>query len=534
MHPSRALQNNDILREIFQCLANRNPTYHRNRKALVRSARVCKAFFDPALDVLWGSLDNLLPLFKIFTPFVKVRMNDMEAEHGVWTDVYCLCGDITEDEWTRFQQYARRVRTLCHDLYGTKSNIDSMVYTYLVRHNKGQPLLPFLRELEWGQLLSTNMDLLAFASPTLRRFRFQFNGKADRNKPSPGRNFGLQVLIRTMLSVAPGLKDVSVSNFGNPLYYMPITRCSNIRKVEITDRQPVLNVTILQALSTMKNLADLSLIPLTWEEESNLVSVTLTGLQRLVVKGTARNMTRFFKILSAPNLCSLVLRVQGDAHHAERNFHDCLVAACTQYGSSLRAIHLLSSFHLLGENLSPVADVSLMGFIEPLLGLHDIETISIRCGFNHHCKVSAKDQDIHDMATAWPNLTELDLSYRPAMEAPSIASIVDFALLCPKLRTLALPSLNTGFPSNLDQYPILSHNLRKLRFGYPTDAETDSLRMAQFIDRFFPNLDTADDALRYLEQMPDERVVTLLIAFQSVRKQQVVREKADASRSGKA
>lgn len=37
--------------------------------ALARSARVCKVFADPALDVLWRELDDLLVLLRILPPF---------------------------------------------------------------------------------------------------------------------------------------------------------------------------------------------------------------------------------------------------------------------------------------------------------------------------------------------------------------------------------------------------------------------------------------------------------------------------------
>lgn len=41
------------------------------QRALARSARVCKAFAEPALDVLWRELDDLLVLLRILPPFQK-------------------------------------------------------------------------------------------------------------------------------------------------------------------------------------------------------------------------------------------------------------------------------------------------------------------------------------------------------------------------------------------------------------------------------------------------------------------------------
>lgn len=41
------------------------------QRALARSARVCKAFAEPALDVLWRELDDFLVLLRILPPFQK-------------------------------------------------------------------------------------------------------------------------------------------------------------------------------------------------------------------------------------------------------------------------------------------------------------------------------------------------------------------------------------------------------------------------------------------------------------------------------
>ena len=80
----RALQCYDILRSIFEELApleevwydhevafgNGNAWYSRQvdfarKNTLARCARVCKAFYTPAISVLWRDLDNLSPFLTV-------------------------------------------------------------------------------------------------------------------------------------------------------------------------------------------------------------------------------------------------------------------------------------------------------------------------------------------------------------------------------------------------------------------------------------------------------------------------------------
>jgi len=56
----RALENADVLLEIFEHLSPRNDS-----AVLSAAARVCRSFCGPALDVLWSELDDLVPLFQL-------------------------------------------------------------------------------------------------------------------------------------------------------------------------------------------------------------------------------------------------------------------------------------------------------------------------------------------------------------------------------------------------------------------------------------------------------------------------------------
>ena len=77
-----ALRCQDILTEIFKHLSpgwldewKRDPQCAQDQKtqrqALASAARVCRAFSDPALDVLWRALDDVQPVLWLFPTFVR-------------------------------------------------------------------------------------------------------------------------------------------------------------------------------------------------------------------------------------------------------------------------------------------------------------------------------------------------------------------------------------------------------------------------------------------------------------------------------
>lgn len=50
---------------------------YEDRRTLASCARVCRSFSDAALDVLWGTLDDVLPLLSIFSCLTEV--NDLKV-----------------------------------------------------------------------------------------------------------------------------------------------------------------------------------------------------------------------------------------------------------------------------------------------------------------------------------------------------------------------------------------------------------------------------------------------------------------------
>ncbi|KAH9924900.1 uncharacterized protein B0H18DRAFT_1119687 [Fomitopsis serialis] len=107
MSVATALQTTDILCAISEQLSveRYNRRFRGKRRAdLARLARVCTAFVDPALRVLWRMLPGAGPLLRLLSCVDVVR-------HEHYTE-FVLGRAVVAEEWERFHHYARYVQVI--------------------------------------------------------------------------------------------------------------------------------------------------------------------------------------------------------------------------------------------------------------------------------------------------------------------------------------------------------------------------------------------------------------------------------------
>ncbi|EIW52597.1 uncharacterized protein TRAVEDRAFT_53040 [Trametes versicolor FP-101664 SS1] len=116
--PHPALQNQDILLAIFSQARARAEHEQVPHDSVAKCARVCQAFRDPALQVLWERLSSILPLLRLLAPNFRNIDGGHEAQDGMDVrkyNAYVLREIPDAKQWARFCEYARRVRVLHHD-----------------------------------------------------------------------------------------------------------------------------------------------------------------------------------------------------------------------------------------------------------------------------------------------------------------------------------------------------------------------------------------------------------------------------------
>jgi hypothetical protein len=160
-------------------------------------------------------------------------------------------------------------------------------------------------------------------------------------------------------------------------------------------------------------------------------------------------------------------------------------------------------------------DVTLtVSVLLPLLGLSNLERLRV-----DNFVLSVVDEDIRQLAMAWPKLKSLHLPFENDDTAPkpSFAGIYTLAQYCPGLIYLHIP-LSTGFIPALSEYKPKVHQLRSLLIGGHNSGVlglSESLLIARHFDRLFPHLDDLQHLGRDITIW--DKIFTMMQTFRAVR-----------------
>ncbi|KAI0778421.1 hypothetical protein BD413DRAFT_630902 [Trametes elegans] len=108
------------------------------RRSVSRLARTCKAFKEPALNVLWRDLDSLTPLLGLFPSTILRRAR----RPGLG-----LTKPPEKQDWARVLAYGERVRSIAY--VESSGNVHPSILPLLDEHKPAAHLLPGLTALTW-------------------------------------------------------------------------------------------------------------------------------------------------------------------------------------------------------------------------------------------------------------------------------------------------------------------------------------------------------------------------------------------------
>lgn len=402
-------------------------------------------------------------------------------------------GDISPQEWLRFQQYARRVFVVSHII---PSALEASVFSLLLHLNGEKPLLPRVERLEYDQWHPFDPSILFLASPSLHTLRVDYriaNFARDAHDRRP--NVALNLLLRKAFADTPLTQEDDVSLLALTPDQVPITRCSELREIALLSWESIFDCTLLRGLSGLQNLIDLSLSVHVDDEYFTAVQ-HFGALHKLTLQGACHRVAQFIETgaLSAPRLRTLHLDISPIGTQQVHDLNRCIAAVCSQYHRSLRELHLLSR----GWGNPTQPEQPLLDVFQPLLELHDLEVIHIT-PFPRG-RLTLSDETILEIALAFPNLTDFMLELYPTSTEPSPASLVELATHCPLMRKLHLPYLDLKAFTDAASYPTLAHGLHVLKIGNDihglNSAHLKASQFAQFLDRIFPELDLERSDLR--------------------------------------
>ncbi|TFY57626.1 hypothetical protein EVJ58_g6912 [Rhodofomes roseus] len=428
------------------------------RRTLTELACVSKGFMGPALDILWRNLDDLAALLRILPSF---RLSGSG---------YTITEDITPKQWSRFQEYARRVRGLS------------------ARSRREQA----------GPTIALALTLYPNAQDVVRRWT---------NPPGARTNSFLRqsatgVLIQLVVAALPDLSSFSIDS-GMPSdvpsrYLTSLTQLHRLERLELVYSNAVVDHQVLQHIYHMTSLKALDL-KISFNGLSNSDRLHLgeafTGLEELNVSGSAHDIQRLFEsdAVRCPNLTSLCLT--GLEAVSTEALKDAVAAACKKLSQSLNEVNMFVS----GDTFSTT--LSLMDVLQPYLSFREMENMSIELD---GCIPRMDDEAALACASAWPDLHSFSAHYGPASrrpaqfpKQPTVAALIEFARRCPRLDFLTLSILDVRtLPPPRSVAPIGQESLSLLQTRMYIGGKTANLLdLAIILDLLFPRLGTRQPSI---------------------------------------
>jgi hypothetical protein len=245
-----------------------------DRVHLPVAARICRAWEKPALDVLWKSMDDLLPLVDLFpqdSRTLSLPRVCIPHFYGVpLTNQQGFTRPLVPSDFQCFNYYASRVHvcSFSHVALRSASNPVMKEITYKERVSQVQPsvfntlafhrqtlyILPRLRHLMLrGHTSPSLINSVLFLSPTLSQIRLHIDAEVSDQ--------AVQTFFKTMEFYGQGnLRTFSFSHGRSGPFVSPITnallsllRCAqSLTKVTLT--LSAVNTGVFAQLATMPHL----------------------------------------------------------------------------------------------------------------------------------------------------------------------------------------------------------------------------------------------------------------------------------------
>ncbi|KAJ7926032.1 hypothetical protein B0H13DRAFT_2314132 [Mycena leptocephala] len=140
------------------------------RRALSRLARTCRAWLDPALNVLWRELDSLAPVIGLFPPHLLKKTR----KPGLG-----LTAPPQEKDWEKILKYGGRILKITYD--EISNNVSTSIFPIFEEFRPKTYILPNLQHLTWRITSPDNLDRAAlFLTSELQGFVLHLGGAGTK------------------------------------------------------------------------------------------------------------------------------------------------------------------------------------------------------------------------------------------------------------------------------------------------------------------------------------------------------------------
>ncbi|TFK36896.1 hypothetical protein BDQ12DRAFT_608820 [Crucibulum laeve] len=490
------------------------------KRSLSRLARTCRAFSEPALDILWRDLDSLVPIIGLFPNNLlkKARRPGLG-----------LAKTPREEDWNVIIRYSERIHRLTYD--ETSNNVAASIFPILEEHRPRTYILPRLEELTWKVETPAGLDRCAlFLNPDLRVINLEIGTKfsqlnhflADMSSRTKLTGFSFisptslpdaftELLLRQdalekVVLVAPGALSPGVGRWSASL-----PRLKQLQ-LDLTGRSMIAVEGFFDELrprsgdSTPSSVGSTDSGVFSGEEldfsDIRKSALRLTGdlsskgsftqLRRLHLTGDVSNIAVFVKHLECP-LTQLDLVIEDPPDNAD--WQDLCGLMCERFGESLQSLRITatnsSKFMDLVRSTSRAEPASSRLSLEHLTSLSSLTRLDIDLPES----VIFTAADIESLAKACPNLEIVrlcPLARFPQNLGPPKISLEDLAPLmrnCKYLHTLSIAfHAKQGTAEILKERSASSPSLLRLHVGHSWINEP--LQVSVLLSHLTPRLET--------------------------------------------
>jgi len=386
-----------------------------------------KGFEDPVLDALWETQEHLLPLLK-------------SLPEDVWNEGGCTVSAPTlptlsslnylvlksfkrlptTQEWTRFREYARRMRKLGGS--GALQSAWSPVLSVLQSYAVNESLLPNLKILDLRPDKELVPFIPLFISPRtsiIRVWDFQSNLPKAM----------VASMIANFPTRCPNLQEIT-------LYFLPSDPmvAAAVSGILLTNNRYALRCFRVdsplteEAHQVIWNLPDLRNLSVVIEKDVSLPSVVLPNLTNLEVKYDHDNdLLRVFHGATFGKLAAVTL------HSGSKQIGDFL-EAFERVALAASVQNTLSNFSLYTQRPWNPNYSSLLPFTQ-------LTMLDVQFPCRDGCSSTVDDDVITNLARAMPRLRILELGDPPCHDISigvTAKGLMILANHCPNLHTLCV------------------------------------------------------------------------------------------------
>ncbi|KAJ7247412.1 hypothetical protein B0H12DRAFT_1324907 [Mycena haematopus] len=420
----------ETLSDSEQSLDNLN---YDSARTLAGLARTCKAFRDPALDLLWKSQSTVMNVLNCMPGDIWEVLDDTDEEE------IRLKRPVLPSDWERPLIYSHRVRHFEYQLSYSSYPDSAAFYEMLRMCLPPEPLFPNIESLAWETSDAAVVPYFRlFIGPRLTSLTVSTFQSTSHLSLLPALATQCPLLRQVCILTSDGLpgRCETVSFFVKQLTRLESLEvpCLDAAALDHLAKRPALDFVHLDdqtPLSPVLGLASQTEVPSPCDID--MLTLTVTD---------AHAATEVLARLHASPIHSLTIQFpKTTPATAVKEIYTGVAVNCTQASLNSLSITLppTGTTDTAAADPEQIALYAVLGaHLLPLFTLTTLTSVTLAGPVG----LDLDDTAVADIARAWPRLTSLDLGGSAFSHIPprtTLRALLAFARLCPHLWRLSLP-----------------------------------------------------------------------------------------------